>query len=261
MKTLLLSLLLMVGLPAQAASFSHQPWQTLLDRHLVVQDKGRVTQVNYRTMAADRARLQQYLQALSAVEKEQFNRWPEAERLAFLINAYNAWTVELVLTRYPELDSIKDLGNWLKSPWQQDFIPLLGQTRSLDDIEHRLIREHFSEPRIHFAVNCASIGCPALAPQAYNAEQLEQQLEQATRLFLSDKSRNRLKDDRLQVSSIFKWYQDDFRTGQGNSHPPASFLARFDQELELTPGQQQALRDGRLPIEYLDYDWRLNEAP
>lgn len=119
--------------------------------------------------------------------------------MAFLINAYNAATVALILTRYPELDSIKELGSLLRSPWKRRFVDLLGARRSLDDIEHELLREapDFAEPRIHFAVNCASLGCPALRPEAYEAERLEAQLADQTRRFLRDRSRNRLADGSL----------------------------------------------------------------
>jgi len=118
-----------------AATFDHSAWDTLLKTHVVEIDQGRATQVDYSGMARDRAALKTYLAATSAVTPAAFDAWTKDEQLAFLINAYNAWTVELILTAYPNLESIKDLGSLFQSPWKKRFIPLLGETRSLDDIE------------------------------------------------------------------------------------------------------------------------------
>lgn len=254
----LISALLLAGVaPAQA--FDHGAWDGLLQRHVHPVRDGVATQVDYGGMDRDRPRLTGYLDALTAVSETDFRRWPRDERLAFLINAYNAWTVELVLTRWPDLESIKDLGSLLESPWTRRFIPLLGETRALDDIEHGMIRAKgaYDEPRIHFAVNCASIGCPALRPEAYSAVQLDAQLADATRRFLADRSRNRLASGRLQVSSVFKWYGEDFDRAGGLR----AFLAARGEALGLTEAQRQALRAGSFKIVYLDYDWRLNAKP
>jgi len=241
---------------AQAQAFDHSAWDGLLKRHVVPIRDGVATEVDYAGMARERALLKRYLDRLSAVPEADFRRWGKNERLAFLINAYNAWTVELVLTAWPQLDSIKDLGSLFSSPWKKDFIPLFGKTRSLDDIEHGMIRAKgaFDEPRIHFAVNCASIGCPALRPDAYVGTKLDSQLADATRAFLSDRTRNRKRDGRLEVSSIFKWYGGDFERLGGLR----AFLASQGDALGLTDAERQGLRDGSLPIVFLDYDWRLN---
>jgi len=255
---LLLSLFALV--PAQASTFDHAPWSKLLRAHVVVLRDGQATQVDYAGMAADRAELNNYLKALSSVIRAEFDRWPVLDQLAFLINAYNAWTVDLILQAYPEVDSIKDLGWLLQSPWKKRFVPLLGATRSLDEIEHELIRgsDRYLEPRIHFAVNCASIGCPALRPEAFVGARLDAQLETATRLFLSDRTRNRLRGDRLEVSSIFRWYREDFERGWRNAADLAAFLALYAEPLGLGPGDLQRLAEGRIKIRFLDYDWRLN---
>ncbi len=240
-----------------ALAFDHGAWDGLLKRHVQPIQGGVATQVDYTGMARERAVLKTYLDGLAAVRQQDFARWDKAERLAFLINAYNAWTVELILTAWPDVKSIKDLGSWFRSPWKKTFIPLLGQTLSLDDIEHGMIRAEgvYDEPRIHFAVNCASIGCPALRAEAYTAARLDGQLADATRLFLSDRSRNRLEDGRLEVSSIFKWYGDDFeRTGGVEA-----FLAGQGEALGPSDSQRGALRAGRMEIGFLDYDWRLND--
>jgi hypothetical protein len=247
-------LFLLSGASASAADFQHQQWDQLLKKHVVNIQQGRATQVNYIGMKQDRVQLKQYLAALGKVSDVTFQGWSTSQRLAFLINAYNAWTVELILTEYPDIESIKDLGSLFSSPWKKDFIPLLGKTRSLDNIEQDLIRGNFKEPRIHFALNCASIGCPALRAEAYQSDLLEAQLSDAINLFLSDNSRNRVQGNELQISKIFKWYQDDFEQQQ----TLAQFLVKHGKALKLTKQQQQALLSGDIDIEYLDYNWSLN---
>lgn len=240
----------------RAGAYDHAAWNGLLERHVQPVRDGVATEVDYAGLARERAALEAYLEGLAAVTPEAFRSWPRAERLAFLINAYNAWTVELVLTAWPDLDSIKDLGGLLRTPWQHAFIPLLGETRSLDDIEHRMIRARgaYDEPRIHFVVNCASVGCPALRGEAYRAADLEAQLADATRRFLADRTRNRIAGGRLEVSRIFKWYGEDFDPLGGAQ----AFLAAEGDDLGLTEGQRRALRDGSLRIGFLPYDWGLN---
>lgn len=249
---------LMLGWSAIAQAYDHSSWDALLKRHVHPVRAGVATEVDYVGMARERSALKGYLDGLATVRSEEFSRWPKPERLAFLINAYNAWTVELILTAWPDVDSIKDLGSMFRSPWKKAFIPLLGATRSLDDIEHGLIRAKgaYDEPRIHFAVNCASIGCPALRPEAYSTARLDAQLADATRLFLSDRSRNRLEGGELKLSSIFKWYGGDFEHAGGLN----LFLAAQGEALGLTETQRRSLRDGRIEIDFLDYDWRLNRA-
>ncbi|MFT6927835.1 MAG: hypothetical protein ACJAZP_003480 [Psychromonas sp.] len=247
-------LFLLSGASASAADFQHQQWDQLLKKHVVNIHQGQATQVDYAGMKTDRVELKQYLADLSKVSDVTFQGWSESQRLAFLINAYNAWTVELILTEYPNLESIKDLGSLFSSPWKKDFIPLLGKTRSLDNIEQDLIRGNFKEPRIHFALNCASIGCPALRGEAYQSDLLEAQLSDAINLFLSDSSRNRLQGNELQISKIFKWYQNDFEQQQ----TLAQFLVKHGKALKLAEQQQQALLREDIDIEYLDYNWSLN---
>jgi len=242
------------------AGVDNAPWDGLLQRHVKVLDGGHATQVDYAGLRAEQALLRDYLAATAAVSPAEFATWSKAEQLAFLINVYNASTVALVLSGEPQIASIKELGSLLRSPWKQRFIKLLGETRSLDELEHGLIRgeQGYQEPRIHFAVNCASIGCPALRNQAYNGATLDAQLADAQRDFLSDRSRNRLTGKTLQVSSIFKWYGDDFdHDGQGL----AGYLASQAEALGLTPNQVQQLLDEQIEIEFLDYDWQLNRTP
>ena len=142
------------------------------------------------------------------------------------------------------------------------MIPLLGTTRSLDDIEHRLIRGsgRYQEPRIHFAVNCASIGCPPLREEAYDGARLEAQLADATRRFLADRTRNRLSVKGLEISSIFRWYREDFDTDWPQGRGLGGFLASHGDALGLDEQQRRALVAGDLRISFLDYDWRLNRV-
>lgn len=237
---------------------THTDWDALLRRHVHWSSDGTTSTVDYAGLAAERDALRQYLQRLATVSPTQFAKVSVAEQQAFLINAYNAATIELILQRWPKLDSIRDLGSWLRSPWQLSFVELLGETRSLDDIEHTLLRgaAGFSEPRIHFAVNCASIGCPALRPEAYHGTHLEAQLQDQTKRFLRDRSRNRFEDDRLQVSRIFDWYGDDFASVGG----VANFLANHADALGLDGATASALREGAIDIAYLPYDWSLNRS-
>lgn len=262
-KILFLFALLMMGTNLHAAVFDHSAWNTLLKRNVVVLPGGNATQVNYRGMQADRVALKAYLDTLSSVTTDTFAAWSKQEQLAFLINAYNAWTVQLILSGYPDIKSIKDLGSLLQSPWSKEFISLLGKARSLDDIEHELIRAPgiYMEPRVHFAVNCASIGCPALQPEAFTGERLAAQLDAAAAGFLSDHSRNRLLGDTLQVSNIFKWYREDFEKGWGGFNSLQDFFTAYRENLQISEADISALKSGKLDIEFLDYDWRLNSTP
>lgn len=247
---------------SHAAAFDHSSMDTLLKKHVVILEQGKITTVDYHGMSENREDLRAYLQLLSAVTRDEFDSWAEAKQLAFLINAYNAWTIELILGRYPDLKSIKDLGSFFKSPWKERFIPLLGETRSLDEVEHDLIRGsgRYNEPRIHFAVNCASIGCPALRNEAYVAENLESQLEEATHNFLADRKRNKQTNEKLlEISSVFKWYRGDFELGWRGASTLAQFLALYSKSLGLSVAQEQLLREGGYEIKFLDYDWRLND--
>jgi hypothetical protein len=254
--------------PAQADDFdrSHAAWSALLAKHVVSIDGGKASQVRYAGFAQDRAALSAYLAALSAVTPAEFERWPKADRIAFLVNAYNAFTIELILTRYPDLKSIRDLGNVvLNSPWKRRFFTLLGKPQHLDGVEHETLRKPgvYDEPRIHFAVNCASIGCPMLREEAYVGARLDAQLEEQTRRFLADRSRNRYSPERgaLEVSPIFDWYRKDFESGFGGVRSREQFFARYAALLADRPEDRAAIENGTVPLRFLEYDWRLNDAP
>ena len=252
---------------AAAAAFdhSHAAWDALLKQHVVVAASGFASSLRYAALKNQRPALKAYLDTLSAVPAASYAAWTRPQQLAFLINAYNAFTVELILTRYPDLKSIKDLGSFVQSPWKKKFFRLLGQERSLDEVEHEMIRAPgvFDDPRIHVAVVCASIGCPMLRNEAFVAERLDAQLDDAMRRFLSDRSRNRFDTTTgtLMVSKIFDWYGKDFARGHKGIDSLHTLLARHADVLGATTPQAQAdIRAGRSKLAFLDYDWALNDA-
>ena len=259
---MLIAFLLALQFDAMAASagFDHASWDGLLKKNVVVLHNGQASEVDYAGIAAERKVFDAYLASVAAVSRADFEDWTRPAQLAFLLNAYNANTIALVLTGYPGIASIKELGSVLRSPWKKPFVTLLGATRSLDDIEHGMIRGsgNYPDPRVHFALNCASIGCPALRAEAFVAERLDQQLEAAAIGFLADRSRNRPDGGALKVSPIFKWYREDFEKGWRGASTLARFFVLYRQPLGLDDGTVQNLEAGSAPIEFLDYDWHLN---
>ncbi|TVR36535.1 MAG: DUF547 domain-containing protein [Cryomorphaceae bacterium] len=201
--------------------------------------------VNYRAMQKDSTSLNKYLATLES-HHPHTGKWSKAEQLAYWINAYNAFTLQLVLRHYP-VESIKDLGGWIyrvNTTWDIRFIEIEGQRYHLNDIEHNIIRKQFDEPRIHFALVCAARSCPRLRNEAYEAHRLEEQLEDQTRHFFNS-WRNELKEEALKLSKLLKWYSGDFKNHGG----VRVFVERY--------GAVSVSPDAR--IEYLEYDWKLNE--
>jgi hypothetical protein len=198
------------------------------------------------------------------VSRQEFDGWSKRQQLAFLINAYNAFTVEKILTKYPRLKSIRDFGLILGNPWKDTFFILLGRKMTLDGIEHDTIRKPgaYDDPRMHMAVNCASVGCPALRNEAYVAERLDSQLDDQVRRFLSDRSRNRFVADSnvLEVSKIFDWYSVDFRSGYMGIDSLSTFFGRYSAQLAATPEQESAIRARTPRITFLMYNWALNDV-
>lgn len=249
----LLAALLLVGSSCNSAPLNssvqaqqkvnHQPWTQLLQKH--VQPNGNV---NYKGFQQDRQQLQAYLDQLSkGIPNEK--TWTREEQLAYWINAYNAYTVKLIVDNYP-LKSIKDLNSKIAIPtvntiWDDKFFTLGGQKYSLNNIEHDILRKKFDEPRIHFAVNCASVSCPKLRNEAYTAEKLERQLEQQTKEFINDPSKNRITANSPKVSSIFDWFGGDFK----KNGSVISFLNRYA-NTKINPNAK---------LGYMNYDWALNE--
>jgi len=249
---------------AQAFDHSHSAWTALLRKHVVLVRGGQASQLDYRGLSADRAALRGYLDRLSALPRPAFDRFTRPQQQAFLVNAYNAFTVERILTKYPDLKSIKDLGGLLSSPWKPKWIALLGSTVSLDDIEHAMLRARgeYDDPRVHFAVNCASIGCPMLREEAFVADRLDAQLDQQEERFMADRTRNRWSTarQRLELSRIFDWYGEDFRLGHRGIASLQAFAASHADRLADAPADRERIRSGTVDIAFLDYDWALNDV-
>ena len=260
------ALALTFSIPAQAQTFdhSHAAWTSLLKKHVVLLDGGKASQVRYAGMLTDHDALKAYLAQLSSVSAATFDGYSRPQQMAFLINAYNAFTVELILTKYPKLESIRDLGNMITKPWDIKNIPLLGTTLTLDDIEHKNLRAkgRFDDPRIHFAVNCASVGCPMLREEAFVAERLEAQLDEQTLRFMSDRSRNRFTagSGKLEVSKIFDWYGGDFKQGYKGIASLPAFAARYANQLADSPADRERIKAQDASVSFLSYDWKLNDA-
>ncbi|MCR2745701.1 DUF547 domain-containing protein [Limnobacter parvus] len=262
LKSLLLMLALTLSNHSMAASFDHEyaSWNNLLAKHVTWLPGNKQTVVNYAGFQKDRGTLKQVLNEWSAVSKTEFDAFNRSQQMAFLINAYNGFTVELILTKYPNIKSIKEIGSLFSSPWKQEFFTLLGQKRHLDWIEHEQLRPNYKEPRIHAAVNCASIGCPALRNEAFTATKLNVQLDDGMRRFLSDSSRNRVKNGELQVSPIFKWFAEDFEKGHQGFKEVKDVFAKWAKDMSSSPEIVDKLASKSLHIAYTDYDWSLNDA-
>jgi hypothetical protein len=257
-------LFLITPVVSHAEPFDHEHgvWNLLLKNHVRWNLNRTASQVDYVGFEKNRESLDQYLSSLTAVSRAEFDRFSRDQQLAFLINAYNAFTIELILTGYPDIVSIKDLGSFFSSPWKKKFFRLFGEPQNLDGIEHGLIRGsgRYNEPLIHFAVNCASIGCPALLDEAFVAEKLDQQLLKSTRSFLKDRPRNRFdtETNTLKISSLFDWYDEDFSRGWRDYDSLQGFLRTYAEWLTDDEEAAGLLGSEELKIEFLEYDWKLN---
>ena len=252
MKTLLLYLLFLLPLACHSNPApqlqntqppSHQLWDELLKKH--VDAKG---MVDYEGFIRDKAQLQKYLDLLSNTPPNT-KTWSEAEQLAYWINAYNAFTVKLIADNYP-VKSIEDLHPTINIPmvntvWHKKFFKIGGRESSLDEIEHKILRKQFEEPRIHFAIVCASYSCPPLRREAFTASALNKQLDEQAVSFINDPSRNKLGADNAQLSKIFSWFSGDF-TKNGTL---VAYINRYART-KLKPNAK---------ISYLEYDWKLNK--
>jgi hypothetical protein len=245
-----LCLIFLFSLNAWSFDHEHSLFKVVLKKNL--SRRGQQTFVDYQKLKKDPEELDKYLSDLKGVTKGQYKAWTQEEKLAALINGYNAWTLKLIIEHYP-VSSIKKIGSIFRSPWEKKFITWLGEEVSLDHIEHEVIRKDFSEPRIHFALVCAAMGCPPLQEEPYRASALSVQLEKASSNFLTDRDENRytIKDHviELKVSNIFKWYGKDFGTEKD--------LIKF---LVNEMGINDQIKNKKIEISYLNYDWSLNDV-
>ncbi|MFK7954147.1 MAG: DUF547 domain-containing protein [Ekhidna sp.] len=230
------------------ASFSqngidHSSYNGLLQKY--VNDEG---MVDYKGLGKDRSKLKLYLEMLETTPPHK--DWTENQRLAYWINAYNAFTLELILDNYP-VKSIKDIGSYIKipfvnTPWDIKFINIGDEEYDLNNLEHGIIRKEFEEPRIHFALVCAAVSCPKLQNEAYTPKNLDAQLTKAAKDFLADPKKNELKNSKKVVlSKLFNWYGGDFT----KKLSLVEYLNQYS-STQLDKGAK---------IDWKDYDWALNE--
>ena len=225
------------------AAVDHSAYDKLLKKY--VSSKGLV---NYKGLKADEKALDQYLAILS--KNPPAASWSKPEQMAFWINAYNAYTIRLILDHYP-LKSIKDIGSKIKipfvtTPWAIKFFTIGTEKMSLDNIEHGTLRKKYDDPRIHFALVCASMSCPALRNEAYTAAKLESQLDDQGRDFLNNPAKNNISKSKAQLSKYFDWYKGDW---DNNGQSVVKWVNKYS----------ATKIDEKTPISYLDYNWNLNE--
>ena len=227
--------------PSESTPVSHKTWDGLLQKHV------KEGKVNYKGFIQDSVQLNAYLKVLQD-NHPNTKHWSPNERLAYWINAYNAFTVKLIVDNYP-VKSIKDIKKgvpFINTVWDIKFIKIEDATYDLNNIEHGIIRAKFKEPRIHFAVNCASISCPNLYNRAYVAEKLDEQLTIVAKDFLADTNKNIISAEKVELSKIFQWYGGDFKK-DGKS------LIEYINQYAPTKVNEDAEKS------FLDYNWNLND--
>ena len=217
---------------ASAQTIDHSKWTDVLQVYVAKNGS-----VNYKDLQNNRIVLNDYLNDLASNSPK--DNWSNAEKKTYWINAYNAYTIQLILDNYP-LKSIKDITD----PWSQTFFKINGMTMSLNTIEHNILRP-MGDPRIHFAIVCASESCPKLLNYAYEAETLNDQLDQAAKEFINDTSKNNITASQITISKIFKWFKSDFPKGAAF----INYLNKYS-TLKIHP---------KTKINYQSYNWSLNE--
>ncbi len=223
---------------------SHDEFDRLLKKYVSSSGK-----VNYKGFINDSSALNKYLNSLRNTPPND-KTWTKSEQMAYWINAYNAFTIKLIIDNYP-IGSIKDISStiqipFVNTPWDIKFITIGDIRMDLNQIEHGILRKKFDDPRVHMALVCASKSCPILLDQAYTPEKLDQQLTRQTKAFLVDPMRNKISEEKLQLSMIFKWYHMDFEKNGGSV---TSFINTYSTYAIKTNAK----------ISYLEYDWRLND--
>ena len=237
MKVLSLVFLSMFGAVLANAQIDHGPLNELLQKH--VRANGTV---NYEGFIADKTKLQSYLNTLSKNAPKA--QWSQKEHLAFWINAYNAFTIKAIVDHYPVKSITEIKPSDAKNIWKSSFFSIGGKKMSLDQIENDVLRVEFDEPRMHFAINCASISCPVLRNEAYVAAKLDVQLTEQSKRFFRDQSKNVLSANSVKISSIFNWFQEDF-TKHGTL---IDFINKYA-DVRISQSAK---------VSYMDYDWNLN---
>lgn len=252
---------------------SHKNWTQLLSDVVVLSEDKKQSRLDYQKVYAQTQQLDAYLAVLSDISKTHYDDRDHNQRLSFLINAYNAFTLKLINDNWHkfekgEAESIRDLGTSSTIPWKINFFSLFGQTHSLDDIEHEMIRTWFERPRIHVALVCAAVSCPPLRNEAFVAETLDSQLDDQMSVFLADVSRNEIliNNDKviIELSPIFKWYAEDFEKGHNGFNSIGDMLISYKEALVQGDTDKKAkidaLENAKYTIHFKDYDWKLNHV-
>jgi len=228
--------------PSKIGLVDHAKWDALLKKH--VNDKG---MVNYKGMIKDSLQLNAYLKQVESNPPDK-STWSKPEQLAYWINAYNAFTVRLIIRNYP-VKSIKDIAGgipFVNTPWDIKFIKIGGETHDLNNIEHGIVRKEFNEPRIHFVLVCAAVSCPRLRNEAYNAKRLEEQLDDQARVTFNDPSKNKVEKDKAQITKLLDWYWGDFK---GLKMTRQEYVNQYS----------LVKMNANAEITFMDYFWELNE--
>lgn len=221
---------------------SHNLFNQLLNKHVSIDGS-----VNYKGFLTDSSQLNAYTKSLSSNEPNE--SWTENQKKAYWINAYNAFTITLIIRNYP-LNSITDLHPTIKIPgistvWHKKFFNINGKPQNLNNIEHEILRKQFNDPRIHFAIVCASFSCPQLLNDAFIASKLDHQLTTQGIQFINDLRKNKINSDKVEISKIFQWFKSDFTIDET--------LIQFLNKFSTIPINENA------KISYLSYNWNLNE--
>jgi hypothetical protein len=222
----------------------HQDFNEILQQY-VVGDK-----FDYDALYQNKQDLQKLYNYVDLLERQNPDSWSENEALAYWINLYNAATIELVLKNYP-VKSIKDIGFLFSSPWKRKVVKVNGKELSLDDIEHKIIRKKFKDARIHFALNCASLGCPPISNTAFTPAELDKQLDAACKRAIRSSKWVKITDNEIWVTKVFDWYKDDFVAYAGSVR---EFIARY------RPEDRDKIMDENRELKIMDYDWSLNKV-
>ena len=252
---------------------SYGVYNTLLNKYV---SEGKV---NYEGFIESRGEFEAFLKSMGAVDPEDFSSWSEEDRIAYWINAYNAFTIKAIIDHYPIKRSFSLIGIFyapsnsilqIKGVWTKLEFRAVGRTVTLDEIEHQILRKEFNEPRIHMAIVCASISCPDLSREAYTGEKLEKQLASASVSFINNPDKGVRIDEeenRVKVSKIFKWFGDDFIKNYGE---PISFkneslknnaVLNFISDYLASEDNKEYIEKDDFKLGYLGYDWHLNEMP
>jgi hypothetical protein len=235
----------------EKAAIAHASWDEFLGRNVKAGKDG-INRIAYgKVSAADRKALDAYVRGLQDVP---IRKYPRAEQRAYWINLYNATTVKVVLDHYP-VESITKInispGLFAKGPWKKKLLTVEGEPVSLDDIEHRILRPIWQDPRTHYSVNCASVGCPNLPARAFTPANMEELLDEGARAYVNHPRGARVSKGELTVSSIYVWFQADFGGGEGGV---IEHLKKY-----AAPPLAKQLRDVR-EIDGHEYDWALNDS-